>query len=105
MLNSYLGIEIATSLTQCDDIYDYWSSKKFLGSTDVSTIMSRNTFTKIRSNLGFYPIYDDEIAAKDPLWNSRIILEHFLKVSTSIAVPVGPAALDENTEVETLHQE
>ena len=97
LLHSYLGIEIAMSLMRCNNIYDYWSHKKFFGSHDIKSAMSRNMFTKIRSSLGFYPMYDDEVASKDPLWHSRVMMEHFLKNATSIAVPEGPVALDENT--------
>ena len=67
LFNSYIGIEIAMSLMHCNDPYDYWSEKRFLGSVDIHQIMSRNTFTHIQSSIKFYPIYDHELAGKDPL--------------------------------------
>ena len=59
--------------------------------------MSRDNFTKIISNLKFYPKYEHDVAVKDPLWHSRVMLNHFLKNSTEVAVPVGCPELDENT--------
>ena len=46
LLHSYLGIEIAMSLMRCNNIYDYWSHKKFFGSHDIKSAMSRNMFTE-----------------------------------------------------------
>ena len=95
--NAYLGLEIAMSFMHCNNIYDYWSSKRFLGSRDIPQVMSRNTFTKIRSSVKLYPKYLHDVAANDPLWHSRIILQHFIKNASKIAVPDGPVAIDENT--------
>ena len=95
--NSYLGLEIAMSFMHCNDIYDYWSSKQFLGSRDIPRVMSRNKFTQIRSCVKLYPTYNHDVAVSDPLWHSRIILEHFIKNASNIAVPDGPVAIDENT--------
>ena len=98
LFNAYLGIELAMSLTHCNCLKDYWSNKKFLGSADISAVMSRNTFLHIRSCLRFYP--DEEnipLKRQDPLWHSRNILNHFLQNAASIAVPDGPVTLDENT--------
>ena len=97
LLHAYFGVEIAMSLMHCNNIYDYWSSKKFLGSKDISEVMTRKTFTQIRSCLQFYPEYDHELAENDPLWHSRFLIENFLKSSSKIAVPDGPSAIDENT--------
>ena len=57
--------------------------------------MSRDNFIKIRSNLKFYPKYEHGVAVKDHHWHSRVMLNHFFKNSTEIAVPVGCSALDE----------
>jgi hypothetical protein len=99
MLHAYLGLEIAMSLLQMSDIYDYWSTCMFLGSIDFHHVMSRNTFTTIRANLKFYPDdwYNHNRAVQDPLWHSRLMLQHFMKNAASVAVPKGCSALDENT--------
>ena len=95
--NAYLGLEIAMSLTHCNNIYDYWSGKRFFGSRDIPKVMKRNDFTNIRSNVKLYPTYVHDIATNDPLWHSRIILENFIRNAVKIAVPDGPFAIDENT--------
>ena len=54
------------SFMHCNDIYNYWSTKQFLGSRDIPQVMSRNTFTKIRSCAKLYPKYVHDVAANDP---------------------------------------
>ncbi len=41
--------------------------------------------------------YDSEMASSDPLWFCRSLLDQFIKKSTSVAVPAGVSALDENS--------
>ena len=94
---TYLGLDIAMSFMHCNNIYNYWSGKCFWGSQNIPQVMSRNTFTQICSCVKLYPKYVHDVAANDPLWHSRIILEHFIKNSANIAVPDGAVAIDENT--------
>lgn len=96
-LLAYIGLEISMSINQLNDIHDYWSSKMFLGNTDFQKVMSRDLFKNIRYSLKFYTEYDHSIAVMDTLWHSRIILIHFMKNSSSVAVPDGCSVLDENT--------
>ena len=77
MFNTYVGLELAMSLVQLNKIIDYWSKKKFLGSQDFKEVTSGNNFTKIRSNLKIYPKCEHDVAVKDPLWHSCVMLNHF----------------------------
>ena len=96
--DAYFGIGLAISSTHFNSIKDYWSKKKFLGSQDISSVMSRNTSCHTRLCLWFYP---DEVNISvkrhDQLCHSRNILNHFLQNVVSIAIPDGPVAFDENT--------
>ena len=93
---AYLGLEIASSLAPAHCLKDYWSSKAFVGSRDISSVMGRDAFLRARANLKHYPEYSDEIASRDPLWHSRAMLDHFQTNCIHTAVPVGVTALDEN---------
>ncbi len=97
IFNAYIGLELAMSIVQLNNMHDYWSTKMFLGNEDFKRIISRDMFKEIRSNLKFYPEYDHAVAVVDPLWHSRVMLHHFMKNAASIAVPRGCSALDENT--------
>ena len=97
MFNPHVGLELAMLLVQLNKIKDYWSEKKFLGFQYFKEVMSRNNFTKIGSNLKFYPKYEHDVAVKDTHWHSRVMLNRFLENSIKIAVPVGCSVLDENT--------
>lgn len=97
LFNAYIGLELAMSISKLNHIRDYWSTKMFLGNVDFKRIMCRDRFKDIRSSLCFYPEYDHEIAVLDPLCHSRIMLQHFLKNASSVAVPKGCSAPDENT--------
>lgn len=96
----YLGLEMAMSLVQMNDISEYWQSGRFCGHPDFRETMSGNKFALIRGNLMlFNPEQNIPDATKyaDPLWHSRSFLENFIKKISQIAVPVGTCALDENT--------
>mmetsp|Transcript_10872 Transcript_10872/g.15911 ORF Transcript_10872/g.15911 Transcript_10872/m.15911 type:complete len:303 (+) Transcript_10872:618-1526(+) len=95
--NAYVGLEIAMSIIRLNDISDFWCKSMFLGQSDFSNVMSRDDFESIRGSLKFYPKYDHDLASVDPLWHSRIMLEHFMKQSANIAVLRGVSSLDENT--------
>jgi hypothetical protein len=96
---AYLGLEIGMSLVRFNTFKEYWSTGLFVGHQTFSATMSRNVFQQIRANLFFYnpSNRDDDVQHDDPLWHSRNIMEHFVKNSSAIAVPVGTSALDENT--------
>lgn len=96
-LYAYVGLELAMSILRLSEIRDYWKQTMFEGHSDFSRVMSRDDFQNIRGSLRFYPFYDSPIATKDPLWHSRLMLEHFMKNCSRIAVPYGVSSLDENT--------
>ena len=93
---AYLGVEIAASLNPQYKISDYWSSKEFIGNHDIASVMSRQKFMTARANVKHYPVYDEAVASKDPLWHSRSMLNHFWKNCVKNAVPLGVTAFDEN---------
>lgn len=96
-LYAYIGLELATSISKLNELDDYWNSKVFLGQEDFKRVMPRDLFRNIRSSLQLYPNYDPEIATVDPLWHSRVMLEHFTRNASNVAVPFGVTSLDENT--------
>lgn len=96
--NAYIGLELAMSLLQFNDLDEYWKNNMFQGHKDFKKTMSRDDFMRIRSHLKLRPpeyLYDS--ATNDPLWHSRSLMEYFMKQIASIAVPIGTSALDENT--------
>lgn len=64
-------------MTKVAVIEEMWSNKTFKGLEDFRAVMGRDMFRSIRSELRFYPTYDHDVDLKDPLWHSRIILQHF----------------------------
>lgn len=76
---------------------DYWHKSDILGNPFFKKTMSRDTFLIIRSALRLYASYDSDVAVVDPLWHSRQILEHFLRNTATLAVPIGVSSADENT--------
>jgi hypothetical protein len=78
-------------------IDQYWSAGLFQGRSTFSNTMSRNQFQLIRSMLCFSTptCYNHEVSAKDPLWHSQPLLEHFIRNCAEVATPKGPSALDE----------
>lgn len=72
--NAYLGLEIAMSLVQFNDIDEYWKGGMFQGHSDFKKVMSRDDYTRIRSHVRLRP----------PRYSHD-------------AVPVGTSALDQNT--------
>ena len=48
---AYLGLEMATSIVQLNDIRSYWKRQLFTGHTDFQSTMSRDDFIQICSNL------------------------------------------------------
>jgi Transposase IS4 len=95
--DAYLGLELAMSLNQLNQISYYWSTKTFLGNVDFRETMSRDMFCCIRSCLKFHEDRTHANAFTDPLCHCRTMLNHFLKSANSVAVPTGCSALDENT--------
>ena len=100
MMLAYIGLEFAMSIIQFNEIEEYWSKDMFLGSINFQRVMSRDNFQSIRAHLKLThseESEDSELAAADPLWHSRKLLEHFQVNCASVAVPTGCSALDENT--------
>jgi len=72
---AYIGLEIAMSLMPLNSIKQYWEDKKFSGHQDFKDVMSRDDFQTIRGAAQFHPpMYDNDVAAKDPLWHSHNML-------------------------------
>lgn len=95
---AYFGLELGSSLIQYNDLDEYWKNNMFQGHADFKRVMSRDDFLRIRGHLKLRPpAYSHDGAIHDPLWHSRSLMEYFLKQIATIAVPIGNAALDENT--------
>lgn len=88
-------LEIAMSINCLNKINVYWSLKMFLGNRDFYRAMSPTDFTNIRRYIRLYPVYDNEIAARDSLSHSRVIMNSFFLRSTTIAFRTSVKALDE----------
>lgn len=52
---------------------------------------------RFQSSLRLYPSYEHDVAVRDPLWHSSIILEHFGLNCVNFAAPLGVTSLDEIT--------
>ena len=52
---AYIGLEIASSLSPAHRLSDYWSSKAFVGNRDISSVMGRDKFQRVRANIKHYP--------------------------------------------------
>jgi hypothetical protein len=96
---AYVGLELGMSFCQYNRIEEFWSKAIFTGHPTFKETMSRNVFQCIRSSITLRDLssYDHDSASSDPLWHSRSLLEHFLKNCATVATPIGPSALDENT--------
>ena len=95
---AYVGLEMAMSIIQFNDIKSYWKERIFVGQQDFKSTMSRNCFQQIRGSLCTYDPdkdYKAKKSSKDPLWHSRVLMEHFQKNCVAVAVPLGTVALDE----------
>ena len=98
MLNAFFGLEIATSIVKMNCLRDYWSTKLFLGHQDFSKVMGRDRFLSIRSGLRIHPFTKYAVHSdKDPLWHSRLLMEHFNDNCVDIATPCGVSSYDEIT--------
>jgi hypothetical protein len=96
---AYIGLEMGMSLLRYNDIKKYWAEGSFVGHETFRDTMSRNRFQEIRSCISFLSpkAYDAATAHDDPLWTCRSLLDHFIRRSADIAVPLGISALDENS--------
>lgn len=94
---AYVGLEMAMSILQLNDISSYWRTGMFLGHDDFKSTMSRDDFQNIRANIILREpgTYNHTEVSADPLWHSRKLLDHFQKNIASVAVPTGTTALDE----------
>lgn len=66
LLNAYIGLELAMSFIQLNEVHDIWSSKRFLGNAEIKCVTSCDSFKKISSSLKIYPGYDHAVAVLDP---------------------------------------
>ena len=96
---TYLGLELAMSLSHQNSIAGYWSNKAFIGVKGFQEVMCRNKFQRIRSSLQFRPMGVDSLDIKhqDPLWRSRTILSELLTNCMDTAIAPGVMSLDEAT--------
>mmetsp|Transcript_13330 Transcript_13330/g.19112 ORF Transcript_13330/g.19112 Transcript_13330/m.19112 type:complete len:325 (-) Transcript_13330:473-1447(-) len=96
---AYDGLELGMSFCQYNRIKVFWSKAIFTGHPTFKETMSRNVFQCILSSITLQDLssYDHDSASNDPLWHSRSLLDHFLKNCATVATPIGPSALDENT--------
>jgi hypothetical protein len=98
---AYIGFEMAMSIVQFNTVDEYWKKDMFLGHIDFQHVMSRDDFQNIQSHMKFVTPSmsrnDGEVAALDPLWHSRKLLEHFQSNCMSVTVLMGCSTLDENT--------
>lgn len=94
---AYVGLEMAMSILQLNDISSYWRSGMFSGHDDFKHTMSRDDFQNIRANIMLRESgsYNHTEVSTDPLWHSRKLLDHFQKNIACVAVPTGTIALDE----------
>ena len=76
----------------------YWATGTFLGHKDFSSVMGRDRYLGTRACLWIHPYtrYSDD-SNKDPLWNSRLLLDHFNQSSVDISTPCGVSSFDEIT--------
>ena len=87
-----VGIELAMSTLGGNRIADFWSTKRYVGNSDIASTMPRDRFSSIRGCLRIYPDISSspEIHKNreiDPLWVTRPLLKDLLSTYTSIAVP------------------
>jgi hypothetical protein len=96
---AFIGLELGMSLLKYNSIKSYWSKGCFIGHETFHDTMSRNRFESIRASARLTSIqaYDNEMAARDPLWSCRSFLDQFIRKSAAIAVPIGVSALDEKS--------
>ena len=98
-MKKYIGLELAMSIVKLNQIRDYWSTESFLGHPDFGRTMGRQRFCDIRRFLIFRnpsTSRDESETVDDPLWHSRSILNHFMRMCASYCVPGRAASLDEN---------
>ena len=81
-----------------NQLRDYWATGTFLGHKDFSSVMGRDRYLGTRACLSLHPYtrYSDD-SNKDPLWHSRLLLDHFNQSSVDIATPCGVSSFDEIT--------
>lgn len=86
---------MAMSTNRLNRICNYWCFKMFLQNPDFRRVLSRTDFSNFCGCVRLYPSYDNEVASKDPLWHSRVIMLAFNRNAASVAVPTGFQSLDE----------
>ena len=93
----FIGISLYMSIVRLPELNMYWS-KKVLGLTPLAgQFMGRDRFLFIWTNIQFHPASTLLSKPTDPLYHSRIMMEELFQNSTTVAVPQGCFALDENS--------
>lgn len=95
--DAYIGLELAMSVCPLNNIGEFWCEKTFIGQRDFASTMSRNRFQSIRSRVKFHPLDATAGNGADPLWHSRILMEHMQTKFVEMATPFGTSSLDENS--------
>ncbi|KAG6944005.1 hypothetical protein JG688_00017319 [Phytophthora aleatoria] len=95
--DAYIGLELAMSICSLNDIAEFWSEKTFIDQRDFSDTMSRNRFQAIRARVKFHPLDATAGYGADPLWHSRVLMEHMQTKFAELAIPFGTSSLDENS--------
>lgn len=73
-------------------------SKTFGGLEAFRAVMGRDQFKLIPSEIRFYPSYDPGVATKDPVWNRRLMLQHFGGNFVKVTVRTGVSDFEDNTK-------
>lgn len=76
-VDAITGFEIVGSLRRIEKMKDMLNKKRFGGYSDVPEVMGRDRFEQIRGSLRLYPSIDHDFAIRDPLWDSRVMPDHF----------------------------
>lgn len=74
----YLGGEIEAFLHR---------TQMFMRNCNFANLMERSRFQEIQANVRTYPFNDQDIAARNPIWNTEEVLEHFCKKYVSMYTP------------------
>lgn len=85
MLYTCVGLELGMLLTNNERIRDYWSDKYFLGQEEFRAGNEGDDFKNIMNSLILYQHYSQDVSMQDPLWCSRLMLDHFRQNAATVA--------------------
>lgn len=76
---------------------NYWCKKVFRLHADFASMLSKDFLLEIGASVHFYKSYSHEIAVRDRLWHSRVIMDHFRGSAAFVAIPTAMLPFDEST--------